>query len=112
MQPSPRADTSKLLFPSLRFCIVSPTSRLLKTNQPQRRRGTEDDSKSKRNTPVLLPSFSVSPCLCGLVAIFSSPLSLILFVADLFHPIDGLAVKMFQDGDVRHRCAGRGAVPM
>src|ERR1039458_3210780 len=24
MQPSPRADTSKLLFPSLRFCIVSP----------------------------------------------------------------------------------------
>src|ERR1035437_2622755 len=24
MQPSPMADTSKLLFPSLRFCIVSP----------------------------------------------------------------------------------------
>src|SRR5207245_9810002 len=25
MQPSPRAETSKLLFPSLRFCIVSPS---------------------------------------------------------------------------------------
>src|SRR6476660_4204759 len=24
MQPSPRAETSRLLFPSLRFCIVSP----------------------------------------------------------------------------------------
>ncbi len=24
MQPSPIADTSRLLFPSLRFCIVSP----------------------------------------------------------------------------------------
>src|SRR5437016_1818754 len=24
MQPRPRADTSKLLFPSFRFCIVSP----------------------------------------------------------------------------------------
>src|SRR6266496_2607294 len=28
MQPSPRADTSRLLFPSLRFCIVSPQSSL------------------------------------------------------------------------------------
>src|SRR5215472_3030194 len=27
MQPSPIADTSRLLFPSLRFCIVSPSSR-------------------------------------------------------------------------------------
>jgi hypothetical protein len=26
MQPSPIADTSKLLFPSLRFCIASPSS--------------------------------------------------------------------------------------
>src|SRR6266403_26423 len=25
MQPRPRAETSKLLFPSLRFCIVSPS---------------------------------------------------------------------------------------
>src|SRR6266478_3556297 len=25
MQPNPRAETSKLLFPSLRFCIVSPS---------------------------------------------------------------------------------------
>ena len=27
---------------------------------------------------------------------------LILFVADLFHPVDGLAVELFLDGDVRH----------
>src|SRR5450755_635376 len=27
MQPRPRADTSRLLFPSLRFCMVSPRSR-------------------------------------------------------------------------------------
>src|ERR1051326_2876815 len=26
MQPNPMADTAKLLFPSFRFCIVSPTS--------------------------------------------------------------------------------------
>src|SRR5260370_30811897 len=26
MQPSPIADTSRLLFPSLRFCIVSPSA--------------------------------------------------------------------------------------
>src|SRR6266568_902624 len=26
MQPSPTAETSRLLFPSLRFCIVSPSS--------------------------------------------------------------------------------------
>ena len=27
MQPNPRAETSKLLFPSSRFCIVSPSVR-------------------------------------------------------------------------------------
>src|SRR6185369_4938450 len=26
MQPRPRADTSRLLFPSLRFCILSPST--------------------------------------------------------------------------------------
>src|ERR1035438_6211010 len=29
MQPSPMAETSKLLFPSLRFCIVSPLTRMI-----------------------------------------------------------------------------------
>jgi hypothetical protein len=32
-------------------------------------------------------------------------LMLILFVADLFHPLDNLAVELFLNGDVRH---GRG----
>src|SRR5579862_729076 len=31
MQPNPRADTSRLLFPSLRFCIVAPIRRILST---------------------------------------------------------------------------------
>jgi hypothetical protein len=50
-------------------------------------------------------SFFHSPCLGASVAwspCFSSPLSLVLFVADLVHPVDGLSVKVFQDGDVRH----------
>src|SRR2546425_13353325 len=29
MQPSPSAETSRLLFPSLRFCIASPSSQTL-----------------------------------------------------------------------------------
>src|SRR5712692_155008 len=37
---------------------------------------------------------------------------LVLFVADLFHPVDGLAVETFLNGDVRHGRGGRGAVPM
>ena len=36
----------------------------------------------------------------------------VLFVADLFHPIDSLAVERFLDGDVRHGRGWRGAVPM
>ena len=39
----------------------------------------------------------------------SSP---ILFVVNLFHPVDHLAVQRFGDGDVGHGCAGGGAVPM
>src|SRR5260370_31933903 len=64
------------------------------------------------NTPVPPTAFSVSLCLCGLIGIFQQPLSLILFVADLFHPVDGLAVKVFQNGDVRHRRASSGSVPI
>src|SRR5689334_8173077 len=36
----------------------------------------------------------------------------VLLVADLFHPVDGLAVELFLDGDVRHRRGGRCTVPM
>src|SRR5882724_1278643 len=86
------------------FALWSPSNRLLKTNQPQRRRGTEDDIKKASETHRFV--FLHSPCLCASVAwspFFSSPLSLILFVADLLHPVDGLTVKVFQNGDVRHR---------
>src|SRR6476469_2514462 len=36
----------------------------------------------------------------------------ILFVAHLFHPIDGLAVERFLDGDMRHRSGRGSAVPV
>src|SRR5439155_15496539 len=36
----------------------------------------------------------------------------ILFVADLLHPIHGLAIELFLNGDVRHGGGWRGAVPM
>src|SRR5438552_3994427 len=58
----------------------------------------------KRNSPCPAPAFSVSLCLLRRVTNFYYPakLSLVLFIADLFHPVDGFAVKMFQDGDVPH----------
>ena len=37
---------------------------------------------------------------------------LIFFVADLFHPLDTLAVEMFDNGNVRHGRRARRAVPM
>src|SRR5437867_10587243 len=36
----------------------------------------------------------------------------ILLVADLFHPVDGLAVELFLNGDVRHGRGRRGPVPV
>src|SRR5437870_9267087 len=37
---------------------------------------------------------------------------LVLFIADLFHPVDGFAVEPFHNRDVRHGRSWRGAVPM
>src|SRR5437867_971395 len=37
---------------------------------------------------------------------------LVLFVADLFHPVGGLAVESFHNGNVRHGRGWRCAVPM
>src|SRR5207249_10847694 len=39
-------------------------------------------------------------------------IGLILFVADLFHPVHGLAVELFLNGDVRHGRGRRRAVPV
>src|SRR5207244_11498605 len=36
----------------------------------------------------------------------------VLFVADLLHPVDGLAVELFHNRDVRHGRGWRRAVPM
>ncbi len=37
---------------------------------------------------------------------------LVLFVADLFHPVNHFAVERFLNGDVGHGRGWRGAVPM
>ena len=36
----------------------------------------------------------------------------VLLVADLFHPVDDLAVELFGDGDVAHRGRRRRAKPV
>jgi hypothetical protein len=38
--------------------------------------------------------------------------ALVLFVADLFQPVDGLAVETFLNGDVRHGCGWHGPMPV
>src|SRR6266850_4021154 len=40
---------------------------------------------------------------------FTAP---VLFVADLFHPVHGLAIELFLNRDMRHGSGGSGAVPM
>ena len=37
---------------------------------------------------------------------------MVLFIADLFHPVHGLSVELFLNGDVRHRRRGRRAGPL
>src|SRR5438132_544339 len=54
------------------------------------------------------PPFETRVC-CPLCSARSRP---VLFVADLFHPVDGLAIETFHDGDVRHGGGCGGAVPM
>jgi hypothetical protein len=36
----------------------------------------------------------------------------VLFVADLFHPVDGLPIELFLDGGVRHGRGQRSTMPM
>src|SRR5437867_10097977 len=36
----------------------------------------------------------------------------VFFIADLLHPVNGLAVELFHNRDVRHGRGCRGAVPM
>jgi hypothetical protein len=36
----------------------------------------------------------------------------VLFVGDLLHPVDDLAVEFFLNGDMRHGGGGRSAVPV
>src|SRR6266566_3705926 len=59
---------------------------------------------------VMVNTASSSPIIFG--TMFPPRSGLVLFVADLFHPVGGLAVETFLNGDVRHGRGCRGAVPM
>src|SRR5438034_10231650 len=75
---------------------VRPAQRLLRACRPSTR-------NSECQLACLSPSSYDSWHASGLV---------LLFVADLFHPLDQLPVKLFLDGDVRHGRIRRGAVPV
>src|SRR5947199_9340899 len=67
-----------------------------------------------------LPSFRFSRLIdlllcfgtCGWGYFLKTSFGLILFVADLFHPVGGLAVELFLDGDVSHGRGWRGTEAM
>src|SRR5438270_9671008 len=59
---------------------------------------------------VMVNTASSSPIIFG--TMFPPRSGLVLFVADLFHPIGGLAVETFLNGDMRHGRGWRGTVPM
>src|SRR2546422_2853317 len=44
--------------------------------------------------------------------LFGPSSGLVLFIADLFHPVNGLTVEPLLNGDMRHGRGCRGAVPM
>src|SRR5262245_3807897 len=85
MQPRPMAETVKSLLPSLRVRISDLLGRLAAT-----------DGRS--------PPSSSPPRAHRLFAVF--------LVADLFHPVDILAVKKFRNSDMRHRSGGSRAMPV
>src|SRR6266496_2230740 len=66
-----------------------------------RRTGGAERDRSVKNETLLVT-----------VRLFGPRSGLVLFVADLFHPVDGLAVEPFQNGDMRHGRGCRGAMPM
>src|ERR1700730_9845884 len=42
----------------------------------------------------------------------SAPSALVLFAADLFHPIDGFTIEFLLNGDMTHRCSWHRPMPM
>src|SRR5215471_12274763 len=44
--------------------------------------------------------------------LFDAASACVLFVADLFHPVNRFAVELFLNGDMGHRRGWSGAVPM
>src|SRR6476659_10510125 len=58
MQPRPMAETFKELFPSLRFCIVSPTAGF---HLPQRHRNLSIVSRTSGRLPIPMKFLPDSP---------------------------------------------------
>src|SRR2546421_9179402 len=66
---------------------------------------------------VPLPSMRFCMCLVSCLCVpgrndLPTRSGQVLFVTDLLHPIDGLAVELFLNSNVRHGCGWRGTVPM
>src|ERR1039457_2379919 len=59
--------------------------------------------KFRRTVEAVITKSQVKSC---------SRSSLVLFIADLFHPVNRFAVELFLNGDVRHGRGWRSAVPM
>src|SRR5439155_14884341 len=72
------------------------------------RRGQSRYGRRRRRTSQLRASCALPPVSSGLRVVES----LVLFVANLFHPVGGLPVELFLNGDVRYGRRCRGAVPM
>src|SRR6516225_3773455 len=68
----------------------------------------------------LLPNFIGSLLRNGTNSLDLQPIQLrdctrsdmVLLITDLFHPVSRLTVELFHNGDVRHGCGWRGAMPM
>ena len=90
------------------YLVISPALREAKTSAALRRRASffllADVVKIRRGGAVRLRQFlRCTWTCCAYSFAFGTPSGLILLVAYLFHPVDGLSVEAFQSGDVRHR---------
>lgn len=103
MQPSPRAETSKLLFPSLRFFIGAAYNLVIFRCFFLFFFGSYEILSN------VIRHFSCVHKLALLLAVLRP---LILFVGNLFQPVGGFAMQLLRDRDVSHPGGCCGAVPV
>src|SRR6266567_7411491 len=112
MQPRPMAETVGPLSPSLRICIFNLLGPLVVPDA--RMRVPQGDDLTLGRYRRASVGFAFKCRTRGLViSLCQRAKSLaVLFVADLFHPVDILAVEGFRNRDMRHGGRRRRAVPM